>query len=136
MGNGSAFCKEYTMKTCVTKGRNGWKAVTKLPLSDKQVLTIKTCRRPASFGGQLDTTAEVGSINEYGSLTHVMSLGKRGDFKGDFRTTLCQRALPRATEKTVREQHEKVLANLDEVKASAIRYYAEQARLKAEQACA
>ena len=104
------------MKTRIGKERDGWEAVSELPLTEKQVLTIRTYKRH----GLLDTTANVGSLGAGGLLTYV--LGR------DYSALLCRRSGSRATEKAVSEQHQTVLASLEEVKAKAIGHYAEQAR--------
>ncbi|MDR0458501.1 MAG: hypothetical protein LBH10_05695 [Burkholderiaceae bacterium] len=118
------------MQTCVQKGRNGWEAKTTLNLGENQVLSIRTSKSLVAHGGPLDTTASVASVDEHGTLTHVIDFGLGW---GDYSATVLRRALPRVTEKSVREQQETALASLEQIKARVARHYAEQARLNAAQ---
>jgi len=111
------------MEIKVSKGRNGWEAESYLSLNDKQQLRIQTSRFGSPADGRIDTTASVLTV-ENGILTHVFNSGFG---RGDFMERLIVRTAARVTEKTVREQHQEAIANLENLKVHIAQHYAAQA---------
>lgn len=103
--------------------RDGWKAVTRIPLSGCQVLKISTYKLLGQTSC-LVTQATVCTVGD-GFERYVLSYGTRGDFSK--RLILSQPK--RMTEAVVREQHGrlfKVEGALGALKAEIERHYAAQ----------
>ena len=101
------------MKTAYFKGYYGQQAETGLDLPDNRFLKITTMKRAS---GNLATTASVGKSNG-DSFSFVV-------FQ-DFNKTLASEKV-RVTEKAVKTQHDKVLENLDALKAEIAEFYSKE----------
>jgi hypothetical protein len=102
------------MAMIIYKGCRGWTAETTLALDDSRYLQILTMKR---HSGALVTT--VNAAVKEGSFFTYSPLD-------DFRATLAS-VVTRCTEKAVTAQHEEALAGIDDVKASALAFYAARA---------
>ena len=115
------------MEIKVSKGRNGWQAESYLPLNDtlntNQQLRILTDRRESLAGCQIVTTAYVVTV-ENGIVRYALNYGVGN---GDYKECLIERTGVRATEKTIRAQHQEAIANLENLKARIAHHYALQA---------
>jgi len=101
------------MKTAYFKGYYGQQAETGLDLPDNRFLKITTMKRAS---GNLATTACVGKSSG-DSFSFVV-------FQ-DFNKTLANEKV-RVTEKAVKTQHDKVLENLDALKAEIAEFYSKE----------
>ena len=99
--------------TTVNKGIHGWTADSEHELDGKRVLRMYTMK---SSRGGIVTNVNAG----------VISLDGRGftyELFGDFNETVLRNA-GRATEKTIRNQHEIAVSMIDGIRARALAYYA------------
>ena len=101
------------MKTAYFKGYHGNQAESGVELPDNRFLKITTMKRSS---GNLATTATVGKSSG-NSFSFVV-------FQ-DFNKTLANEKI-RVTEKAVKNQHDKVLENLDDLKAEIAEYYSKE----------
>lgn len=101
------------MNTSYFKGYYGHQAETGMDLPDNRFLKITTMKRSS---GNLATTATVGKSSG-NSFSFVV-------FQ-DFTKTLVNEKV-RVTEKAVKNQHDKVLENLDALKAEIAEYYSKE----------
>lgn len=101
------------METITRKGYNGWESKTEVPLEGKQVLRLTTYRN--SEHGILFTRASVGT-RDGDFITYALF--------SDFSEVVAKEPCARATAKVVEAQHQKVLADLDDLKARIAAYYA------------
>lgn len=102
------------MKTTVYKGLRGWAAKTEMPFDDKRELHFSTTK---NFNGHLITTVSVVEVKA-GFVVY-----KPFD---DFHETLRAEKV-RVSEKAVREQHQRGLVMLEQVKSRAVAHYASKA---------
>lgn len=109
------------MTTRIYRDRDGWNATSQFDLSDRRVLKIRTCKR--SIGTGLQTSATVWHDTGDGGMRHAMGLGTGC---GDFSETLTLTQPKRITEKAVAEQHQRVLSQLDLIRARVAQFYALQ----------
>ncbi|MCR6481043.1 hypothetical protein NU688_33135 [Variovorax sp. ZS18.2.2] len=114
------------MQTRYYRDRDGCKASTSVPLENNRELSIVT-RRLTAAGGQLVTSANVSTLKD-GYSVHVMGFGTAG---GDFSQRVVVTSPARVTEKVVREQHEKALANIALITQGVERHYANTSTLNA-----
>ena len=99
------------MKTHIQKGRDGWKATSRIELDNGRVLTIQTSK--GSYGG-LTTWASV-AVRDGDFLSHRLYQ--------DFSKTIIKTMPSRVTAKVVEAQH--ALIDLDNVKAMVEQHYSE-----------
>ena len=100
------------MKTEVYKSVYGWKAETYIDLGNNRELHFTTMKRSS---GVMVTTANVVRVSD-GICSFVV-------FQ-DYSEAVVSEKLGRATEKAVREQHQKALLRLEEVMAKMRAHYA------------
>lgn len=98
------------------KGRDGWEAKSRFPLEGPYALRLHTYK---PVRGGVITTANRVEENGDGSYSFVV-------FQ-DYSKTLEWKRAARCTEKSVKEQHEAVLARLDEIKAEVAAFYSVKA---------
>lgn len=113
------------METNIEKNSHGqWEAKTSVNLppvnGENLVLQIVTCKR---LSGLLTSTAQVVIQEESGMVLHR--------FPDDFNHHLLS-VFTRCTEKAVREQHESVLAHIDELIAKATAHYKQDVEVEGE----
>lgn len=114
------------METSYFKDRDGWNAKTTVQLDDKRQLAIRTSRMSQS--GFLATRVTGWTRNDSGTMTHVMSFGIAG---GDFSAVLERTPQPRITEKVVRQQHDRLIAQIDSIVAMAQAHYGKEIAVEA-----
>ena len=117
-----------TTNTRYYRDNNGWngESTVELPkLGQGKQLCVNTSK--ARGGSAITTTATVRTL-ERGMWTFCIA-GKDGDF---FKRVGCSEVGKRATERTVREQHERVLATLSDILANVTAHYAAQQQRKEE----
>lgn len=102
------------MTMTMTKGRNGWKAVTTIELNDDRVLTFDTSK---GFNPGVYTTASVAKRDGAFMVTEMF---------GDFHHTVFREGSVKCTEKNVRMQHEMALEKRDDVIALMTAFYAKK----------
>lgn len=100
------------MNMRVNKGYYGWLAESEVELFDKKVLRVSTMKRSS---GRLVTMAQAMEDNGNGMVSFIM-------FQ-DFNQTLETSSPKKVTEKAVREQQAKVMANIESAVAAAKAYY-------------
>lgn len=100
------------MKTEVYKSIYGWKAETHIDLGNNRELHFTTMKRS---NGVTVTNANVVRVSD-GMCSFVV-------FQ-DYSEAILSEKLGRVTEKAVREQHQKALLRLEEVKAKVRAHYA------------
>ncbi len=108
------------MKTLINKDSSGWRASTEVELADRRVLEIRTYKA-GNGRSRLSTRATVSTLNEAGHTTHIIGYGGAG---GDFNKEVTSSTPTRITEKLVREQHERVLAELRTIRVWVELHYA------------
>jgi hypothetical protein len=108
--------------TIVAKTLHGyWQAESRHHISGTRVLVITTSRDTDRAGRVTGISSYAkGCVVEGAFLAHMAPIGKSW---GDFRRTVIFEAGKRATEKSVREMHQKALANLDALMADVRQHY-------------
>lgn len=111
--------------TSIEKGRDGWKASTCIEIGDGKVLVIETSKGYPREGGVLSTAAMHTRSNGFLSHRWGMSLSgaQLSKATSDFRETMSH-APGKVTEKLVRTHHATAIADISDVLARAIAYYA------------
>lgn len=119
------------METSINKDKSGWSAKTQVSLANRRILGIRTAKA-MNGSGRLTTRATVSTLNDAGYTTHVMGFGS---INGDFNSQVADSAPARITEKVVREQHARALADIKGILARVDRHYEEQAAALASTPC-
>ena len=111
------------METRIYKDKSGWIAKTQVSLANRRILDIRTAKTVTGTG-RLSTRATVSTLDDSGYTTHVMGFGTGG---GDFNMQVADAAPARITEKVVREQHARALADLQTIRVRVDLHYEQQA---------
>ncbi len=111
------------MKTKYFRDHTGWNGQTEIEIENERQLVIRTSKR--SIGGGLATNATVWSV-EGGTRRHAMGLGLDGC--GDFSERYVLSQPKRVSESVVRQQHERVLGNLDAIRSQVNIFYEQKKR--------
>jgi len=106
------------MNTTYHRDSTGWCGTTTVNHGTSQLIRIVTGKRRIGHG--LATTVACYSNNN-GMLTHCMGFGTRG---GDYHETMIVSQPKRVTESLVRDQHEGVVAQIEQIQASVELFYA------------
>jgi hypothetical protein len=115
------LAQDRTITVKLTKESYGWRASTRIELTNQRVLDVTT--RKKVFGKSLTTTGSV-SLAKDNRLIHVLARG----ISGDFHQTCAEKLVPRITEKAVREQHDRFLTcGLMHLLVQIEQHYAQQA---------
>lgn len=112
------------MNTNYTRDRDGHKATTLVDLGNQRELQITTSK---SSSGPLTTRASVHQI-EGNTRRHIFGFGGT---RGDFSKQISCSFPARVTANAVREQHERCLVQLDEIKQAIQAHYEAQAAANA-----
>lgn len=99
--------------------RDGHRLETEIDLGGAQVLRISTCK---AMGGSLDTR---------GSVHHAAGGCLRHTLHEDFSSRLLSSRPKRVTQAVVTEQHDQVLAKIDEIKLAVEMHYQQREQAKA-----
>lgn len=103
-----------SVETKVSKGPHGWFARTHMPYNDAHVLEFFTMKR---FSGELVTDAKVCEVTEHSIIYAPFS---------DYSEHVIRESPNRVTEKQIRDQHARALAQYEDVKTRAHNWYKEK----------
>lgn len=106
------------MQTKYYRDSSGWCGMTSVNHGTSQLIRIVTAKRHIGHG--LATTVACHTHRD-GMLTHCMGFGTG---QGDYRETMIVSQPKRVTESLVREQHEGVIAQIEQIQASVELFYA------------
>jgi hypothetical protein len=109
-------------KTDIYKGRDGWEAHSEIDTGDGRVLRIDTHKR--GLGGVSTSATSVVPSADGGGFSYLPF--------SDFCETVIQEREVRCTEKSVRNQHLRAMLNATDIKAKALAFYAERAKVQAD----